>query len=66
MAPSLPGYTMGEKVNLGEVLLESGITTAPFDVTLRHVSRTVKTGKKESLTLLDDVSLYFKVRLHNL
>lgn len=54
-------YAPGEKLNFGAALKDGGIQAEPFDVTLRNVSRVVKTGKKETLGLLDDVSLYFKV-----
>jgi ABC-type dipeptide/oligopeptide/nickel transport system ATPase subunit len=56
-----PAFTAGEKVNFGEELKGSGINAEPFDVTMRNVSRIVKTGKKESFSLIDDISLYFKV-----
>lgn len=52
---------MAEKFNFGEAIKESGAGSKPFDVKLHNVSRIAKTGKKDSITLLDDISVYFKV-----
>ena len=54
---------MAEKFNYGEILKDNGSVAEPFDVTLRKVTRQVKLGKKERLTVLDDISLYFKVTI---
>lgn len=52
---------MEERFNFGQALKNSGRVSVPFDVSVRKVTRQVKLGKKDRLTLLDNVSLYIKV-----